>query len=614
MKFLKNTPLLLLTVFLLFSACRTEDEEIISPPAEQVLAANSNAANLITRVSTNDGSNDNILDNANCLSIQLPVTVVIDGLEIIIDSEEDFDTIEDIFDEFGDDIDELDFIFPITIILSDFTEIVINDVSELETLIEDCTGENEEDEDIECIDFQYPITYSVFSQNNELIETVTIANDEAHYEFIDNLDDTDIVSINFPLTLILSNGETVTANDILELENIIEEAIDDCDEDDDNDIDDDDCEDCDDSSLIEIFDACDTGFIIDEFIQNGDNSTQQYYGAVFEFNSDGTVIVAFNGTVFEGTWSTSGSGNDITFELSIPGLPDFNDVWDIIEIEDEEDEDLSFIITNGEDYINFNCNEEDEEEDFDCPDLEANIGDDCENPNGNDGTINQDCECVVEEEEDFDCPNLEANIGDACENQNGNDGTINQDCECIVEDNPFDCPDLQANIGDSCIDPDGNNGTIDGDCECVVEEEDFDCPNLEANIGDACENPNGNDGTINQNCECVEDGEENSTLESTLLNGDWIGVTNSPNGNLVVILQNFTFNFNENNIVIATDSNGDVNGFWDVSENDAFFELEFPTDSSGLSLLNNVYTVISIEEDRIELAFNNNLSLVFEKI
>jgi len=227
MRFLKNAPFLLLAIFLLFSACRTEDEEIITPSEQQLLTANSNAADLITRVSTNDGSNDNILDNANCLSIQLPVTVVIDNLEIIINSEEDFDTIEDIFDEFGDDIDELDFIFPITIILSDFTEIVINDQSELETLIEECSGENETDEDIECIDFQYPITYSIFDQNNELIDTVTIANDEEHYEFIENLDDTDIVSINFPLTLVLSNGNTVTITNILELEEVIEDAIDD---------------------------------------------------------------------------------------------------------------------------------------------------------------------------------------------------------------------------------------------------------------------------------------------------------------------------------------------------------------------------------------------------
>lgn len=506
MKFLKNAPYFLLATFLLFSACRTEDEEIITPPEQQSLEANSNAANLITRVSTNDGSNDNILDNANCINIQLPVTVIIDDLEIIINSEEDFDTIEDIFDEFINDIDELDFVFPITIILSDFTEVTIANEEELLALVEECSGENEVDEDIECIDFQYPITYSIFDQNNELIETVTISNDQEHYEFIENLDDTDIITINFPLTLILSDGNTVTVTNILDLEEVIEDAIDDCDEDDDNDIDDDDCEDCTNDTLVDALESCGNGFIVDEFIIGDIDNTEQYEDYVFEFNPNGVVIVEADGEVFEGTWSFDGEGNDSTIEISIPGLDDFNDVWEVIEIENE-DEEVEITITNGNDYIVFECDDEDDDDDFDCPDLEANIG-------------------------------------------------------------------------------------------------------------DTCESQNGNDGTINENCECVEDDNDNSPLETILLSGDWVGAADSANGNLEVILEDFVFDFNDDDVVIATDPNGTVNGFWEVSEDDELFELEFPNDSSGLSLLNNTYNVISIEDDRIELAVDNNPAelLVFERL
>ena len=108
MKLLKNTPILLfLSVFLLFNACRTEDEEIISTPPEQILTADSNAANLITRIATNDGSNDNILDNASCINIQLPVTILIDGIEISINSEEDFEIIEEIFQDKPNEIDSI---------------------------------------------------------------------------------------------------------------------------------------------------------------------------------------------------------------------------------------------------------------------------------------------------------------------------------------------------------------------------------------------------------------------------------------------------------------------------------------------------------------------------
>ncbi len=79
-------------------------------------------------------------------------------------------------------------------------------------------------------------------------------------------------------------------------------------------------------------------------------------------------------------------------------------------------------------------------------------------------------ECIPE----FDCPELEANIGDACDD--GDDMTendmVNDACECAgtpVE--VFDCPDLMANIGDPCDDGDDMTGNdmINADCECVGE-------------------------------------------------------------------------------------------------------------------------------------------------
>ncbi len=107
----------------------------------------------------------------------------------------------------------------------------------------------------------------------------------------------------------------------------------------------------------------------------------------------------------------------------------------------------------------------------------------------------------------FDCPELEANIGDSCDDNNPDteDDAINENCECegipvIV----FDCPELEANIGDSCNDnnPDTENDAINENCECEGTPVEFDCPELEANIGDACELA-GAVGVVTENCECL---------------------------------------------------------------------------------------------------------------
>ena len=77
---------------------------------------------------------------------------------------------------------------------------------------------------------------------------------------------------------------------------------------------------------------------------------------------------------------------------------------------------------------------------------------------------------IIDTDPLFDCIDLEANVGDACDD--GDDNTdndrISDDCEC-VGNQIFDCANLLANIGDTC--DDGDDTTIDdfvtADCECV---------------------------------------------------------------------------------------------------------------------------------------------------
>ena len=59
-------------------------------------------------------------------------------------------------EEFDENEDILDFIFPITIIFNDYTEVVIENEEQLENFITDCDDEVDDDV-IECIDFVYQI-------------------------------------------------------------------------------------------------------------------------------------------------------------------------------------------------------------------------------------------------------------------------------------------------------------------------------------------------------------------------------------------------------------------------------------------------------------------------
>ena len=123
----------------------------------------------------NDGSVDDTMDAANCLSINLPVTIIVNGITITINTLEDLEFIQELFDEFDDDEDFLEFLFPITIILNDYTQIVIENQEQLENFIDECTDDN--DDVIECVDFVYPISFSIYNSDFQIIDTVIIEND-----------------------------------------------------------------------------------------------------------------------------------------------------------------------------------------------------------------------------------------------------------------------------------------------------------------------------------------------------------------------------------------------------------------------------------------------------
>ncbi len=331
---LKNLLIVALMLpVLVLTSCRTEEMEIINPPQEEVVGVNSTIAQLMQQVALNDGSGDNILDGASCFEIQLPVTVIANGIEITVTDEDDFDIIEDIFDEFSDDTDTLEIIFPITIILEDFTLVVIEDQAQFDQQVALCGGPNADDDDIECIDFQYPITASVFNLNNELIETVVITSDEELFDFIDDIDSDTIVTFQFPITVILWDGTTQIVNNFTELQSVIQNAADQCDEDDDNDINDDDCNNCTTTQLEDLLTGC-SDWMVDKLERNDDDLEDLYVGYLFNFNNDGTLTVDNGATTFNGTWASSGTANNITVSIDVAGLPDFNDDWILHEIDD----------------------------------------------------------------------------------------------------------------------------------------------------------------------------------------------------------------------------------------------------------------------------------------
>jgi len=310
--------------------------EIIEPPKDQVITPNSVVADLVERTSLKDGSVDNVLDHASCISLVLPVMVRIEEEEIMVSTYDDLKMIEDLLQE---EDHEIELIYPVKAILADYTEVMVNDEDELEDLGDDCRVSGEDD-DIECADFKYPVTLSVYDTENQLSEVITVSSDQELYELFEYFDDDKICSFKFPITVVLAGGEEVIIQNNDELETILEDAVDKCDEEDDH------YENhsgLDDHTGIENPDLSavlsEGIWVVAEYQHADRDETGNYQEYEWTFNSEGQVTVSDGAGEFTGTWSSITDSGTLylvfDFGETAP-LAEFNEDWEILEYSHEK--------------------------------------------------------------------------------------------------------------------------------------------------------------------------------------------------------------------------------------------------------------------------------------
>ncbi len=326
--FLKFISLFFPLVFIM--SCQESIPETIVEEGAGLLNNNTNLSGLLNRVALNDGSQDNILDRANNISILLPVTVTVNGIVITIETVNDYQLVENAIEAFSNDDDVVNISFPITIILPDFTQVTIVNQTEFDSYVSQSTNENEIDDDIECIDFVFPITLEVLEVNASIATTLVINNNEGLFELVNNLDLYTSVQLNFPITLITFDEIEIEAENLDALESTIENYIDSCDEDDDFDFNDDDQE-----VLLDFL--TNGNWIIDEFVIVDVGQTDNFTGYVFTFLNDGTVNASNGSQNVSGTFSIEDSNpNDLLVILDFGSVIPFNDLnnpWNITESE-----------------------------------------------------------------------------------------------------------------------------------------------------------------------------------------------------------------------------------------------------------------------------------------
>lgn len=319
---MKIKLLLLSFLFMTFYSCQKEEMVVIGDE-NQNITSKSLLKSLMKRVAQNPTSKDNLLDNSSCFSVQLPVTVIVNGQNITVSSSADYAIVQANLDAFSNDDDIVNFVFPITVTLQNFQKLILNSPDDLDDLMDDC-GEDELDE-IDCIAFKFPFRINLYNSNSQTPSTLTIDDNAELYNFLDDLSDSVYASIIYPIVLINSEGQNVRIANSKQLEDFIEDALDECDDDDPS------------TSNAAFVAIVSSGtWRVDYFFDEVDE-TAYFNGFSFEFASNGTSKAIRNSTIVNGEWKNFIDGSTLKFELDYQGdlLKKIEEDWRIIEFTNE---------------------------------------------------------------------------------------------------------------------------------------------------------------------------------------------------------------------------------------------------------------------------------------
>lgn len=225
---LKNSFFTLLFV-MLFSSCQKEEIIIIDKPnEEQKISANSPLTNLIFRVTQNPTSLDNVLDRSNCVSINLPVNVFIDGTLVSVGgpSGTNYQSVQTIINSYPTPPSVV-MDFPIAVTGQDYSTTQIASQNQMNSVLGACTSNGLND--ISCAKIIYPVTVAMYNINTQTPSIIVLANNKQFFSFLANQLTNDVIAnINYPISMIGSDNQNKIINSNTELENFITIAALDC--------------------------------------------------------------------------------------------------------------------------------------------------------------------------------------------------------------------------------------------------------------------------------------------------------------------------------------------------------------------------------------------------
>lgn len=203
--------------------------------------------------------------------------------------------------------------------------LVIEVNSELYNLILK-SASNDFENDITCIDFNYSFTLVIYDEDMEILDYQIIRSDIEFSDFLGSLEEGKSISLSYPISSVLENGETYIINNNDELKEAIDKCIN--------------------ADTVSTYNRILTQTSCNWKIDHLDGPNREYAGAYFEVRTSGNAGLSFQDNSYGGTWITYFIENELHLNIFITGDEAVSTVWNfdwkVISFTDE-----SMVIDNG---------------------------------------------------------------------------------------------------------------------------------------------------------------------------------------------------------------------------------------------------------------------------
>ncbi|QIE60411.1 hypothetical protein G5B37_12815 [Rasiella rasia] len=178
---------------------------------------------------------------------------------------------------------------------------------ELFTYLQLITNDVPTEESINCIEFNYSFTIFIFDENLTYEGAQAVFNNEDFVALLNSLDETQSISLNYPISGTLSNGDLIEVTTNEELK----EAISNC-------------------SKDEHKRRCNNTLVDCIWtVRPFQGFPTNYVGSNFKINRNGTIQFHHEGNVYFGTWVTLYIGDDLFLNIDLNNDTTIESFWDL---------------------------------------------------------------------------------------------------------------------------------------------------------------------------------------------------------------------------------------------------------------------------------------------